>query len=220
MQAKKIIVWTQAIPQGLVCKMDGFLLSIGFTRCKSDPNVYLQKNDVNLQVIVIYFDDIIIIGCCTNSIGQIKNSLHNEFAMTNLGLLRKFLGLEIEQNGKGIMLSQPHYASNLLNNFNMVDCKASKSPFLSGIKLHEFGNSPMVDITLYRKLVGSLLYLTQTRPDFPYVVSVVEIHMHQPHEIHWKDSKIILQYVQGTKKLRVHYTASSSFELAGFSDSY
>ena len=67
--------------------------------------MYLQKNDVNLQFIFIYVDDILITGICTNSIVQIKNSLHSEFAMTDLGLLRQFLGLEIEQNGKGIMLS-------------------------------------------------------------------------------------------------------------------
>ena len=80
---------------------------LGFTRCKSDPNVYLQQNDVNLQVIVLYVDDILITGSCTNLIGQIKSSLHNEFAMTDLGLLRQFLGLKIEQNGKVIMPSQP-----------------------------------------------------------------------------------------------------------------
>ena len=112
--------------------------------------MYLQKKYVNLQVIFIYVDDILIIGFCTNSIGETKNSLHSEFAMIDLGLLRKFLGLEIEQNGKDIMLSQPQCASDLIKNFNMDECKEAKSPFLSGIKLYGFGNSPMVDITLYR----------------------------------------------------------------------
>ena len=181
--------------------------------------MYLQQNDVILQVIVFYVDDIIITGFCTNSIVQIKNSLHSEFAMTDLGLLRQFLVLEIGQNGKVIMLSQPQYDSYLLKKFNMAECKESKYPFLSCIKLHEFGNSSMVDITLYRQLVGSLLYLTHTRPDLYYAVSAIERHMHQPYEIHWKDAKIILQYVQGTNKFGVHYTASSSLQLARFSDS-
>ena len=74
----------------------------------------------------------------------------------------------------------------------MAKFKAAKSPFLLGIKMHEFGNSPMVDITLYRKLVGSLLYLTHTRPDLSYAVSSIERHMNQPHEIHWMAAKIIL----------------------------
>ena len=88
--------------------------------------------------------------------------------MTDLGLLRQFFGLEIEQSERAIMISQPQYASDLPKKFNMAECKATKSPFLSGIKLFEFGNSPLVDITLYRKLVGNLLYLTHTRPDLSY----------------------------------------------------
>ena len=115
--------------------------------------------------------------------------------MTDQGLLRKFLGLEIEKNERGINLIQPHYASKLIKNINMAECKEAKYAFLSGIKMNEFGNSPLVDITLYRKLVGSLLYLTHTRPNLSYTVSDVERHMHQTHEIHWKDAKIIIQYV-------------------------
>ena len=69
--------------------------------------MYFQKNEVNLQVIVIYFDDLIITGRCTNLIGSIKSSLHSVFVVTDLGLLRQFLGLEIEQNERGIKLSQP-----------------------------------------------------------------------------------------------------------------
>ena len=103
---KKSLYGLKQAPRDWYAKMDAFLLSIGFTRCKSNPNVYLQKNDVILQVIILYVDDLLIIFFCTNSIGQIKNSLHSEFAMTDLGLLRQFLGLEIEQNGKGVMMSQ------------------------------------------------------------------------------------------------------------------
>ena len=128
--------------------------------------------------------------------------------MTDLGLLRQFLGLEIEKSEREIKISQPKYDLDMINNFNMAECKASKSPFLSGIKMHEFGNSPLVDITLYRQLVGTFLYLTHTRTDFYYDLRAVERHMHQPHEIHWREEKIILQYVQGTKNFGVHYTAS------------
>ena len=86
--------------------------------------------------------------------------------------------------------------------------------------MHEFGNSPLVDITLYKQLVGRLLYLTHTRPDLSYAVTIVEIHMYKEHEIHWRAEKIILQCVQGTKKSGVHYTTSSSLQLAGFFYSY
>ena len=81
----------------------------------------------------------------------------------------------------------------------MVECKATKCPFLSGIKLGDFDASPLVDSSLYRQLVGSLLYITHSRPDLEYVVGFVSIYMQQPHEIHWNDAKRILHYVKGTK---------------------
>ena len=100
----------------------------------------------------------------------------------------------------------------------MDDSNEAKCPFLFGIKLGEFGDSPLVDCSLYKQLVGSLLYLTHTRPDLSYDVSVLARYMHQPHELHWKESKNILQYVQGSKIFGVHYVVSSSLQLAGFSD--
>ena len=139
--------------------------------------------------------------------------------MTDLGLLKQFLGLEIEKYERGIMIRQNKYDLYLIIKFNMDDCKESKCPFLSGIKLGEFSDSSLVDCWLYRKLVGSLLYLTHTRPDLSYDVSVVARYMQWTHEVHWKAAKKILQYVQGTKSFGVHYVLSSLLELVGFSDS-
>ena len=87
-------------------KMDNFLLSLGFERCKYDPNVYLQNVSDLLQVIVLYVDDILITGSCIDDIGSIKSSLHTEFSVTDLGLLKQFLGLEIEQYDAGIKVNQ------------------------------------------------------------------------------------------------------------------
>ena len=134
-------------------------------------------------------------------------------------MLKQFLGLEIEQSNQGIKVSQQKYAANLLLKFKMDEFKASKFSFLSGIKLGEFGESPLVDNSLYRQLIGSLLYIRHSRPDLEYGVGVVAIYMHQNHEIHWKETKRILHYVQGNRHFGVHYVAGSPLELVGFSDS-
>ena len=97
----------------------------------------------------------------------------------------------------------------------MDECKFSKCMLLSGVKLGDFGSSPLVN-SLYRQLVGSLLYLTYFRLDLYYAVGDVARYMHETHEIHWKETKRILQYVQGTMNSRVHYVASSPLELVGF----
>ena len=105
--------------------------------------------------------------------------------MTDLGILSQFLGLEISQTKAGIKVHQSKYALEFLNKFKMKDCKARKTPFLSGVNLEEADSSPMVNNTLYRQLIGCLLYMTHTRPDICYALSVSSRFMDQPQEIHW-----------------------------------
>ena len=85
--------------------MDAFLLSQNFQRCRSDPNVYLKKFDSNFIINFLYVDDLLITGSTIASISSIKTALHNAFEMSDLGLLKQFLGLEIEQNYDGIMVT-------------------------------------------------------------------------------------------------------------------
>ena len=110
-------------------------------------------------------------------ISSLKDAMNHAFSMTDLGLLSQFLGLEIAQSQHGIRVHQSKYASYFLTNFIMKDCKPSRTPFLSGFKLEEAGSSPMVDSTLYRQLIGCLLYLTHTRLDISYAVIVASIYM-------------------------------------------
>ena len=107
---------------------------------------------------------------------------------------------------------------NVSNKFNMKYCKPSKTPFLSGVKLEEAGSSPMVNNTLYRQLIGCLLYLTHTRPDLSYA-SVALRYMDQPQEIHWRVAKNILNFVQGTRNHGIFYKAKYDLDLIGFTDS-
>ena len=144
--------------------------------------------------------------------------MNHAFSMTDLGLLSQFLGLKIDQSQHGIKFHQSKYASDLLNKFNMKYCKPSKTPFLSGVKFEEAGSSPMVDSTLYRKLIRCFLYLTHTRPDISYAISVASRYMDQPHEIHWREAKRILNFVQGTRTHGIFYKAKSDIGLIRFTD--
>ena len=195
---KKSLYSLEQTPREWYSKMDAFLLSQKFQRCISDPNVYIQKYDVHFIIIVLYFDDLLITGNIVASISTIKIALHNAFEMNDLGLLKQFLGLEIEQNFDGIMVTQSKYISNLLVNFNMDECKATPFPFLSRINLEEGKSTPPMDCTIYRQLIGSLLYLTHSQPDICYAMNVVSRYMQQPRDLHWKAAKRILQYIQGT----------------------
>jgi hypothetical protein len=101
----------------------------------------------------------------------------------------------------------------------MTYCKYASTPFLSGVKLEDGGETPLVDNTLYRQLVGSLLYLTHSRLDLSYAVGAVSKFMQEPHELHWKVVKRILRYVQGTITFGIHYVAESTLDIIGFTDS-
>ena len=93
------------------------------------------------------------------------------------------------------------------------------SPFQSGVKLSVNCTAPEVDATLYRQLVGKLLYLTHTCLDLSFAIGLVSQFMQKPHESHWKAAKIILRYGRGTVQFGIHYSVEASPLLVGFTDS-
>ena len=173
-------------PRAWYAKIDGFLLSLSFVRCKYDPNVYLKLIHGYLMIISLYVDDLIITRSSKKEISPLKDAMNHAFSMTDLGLLSQFLGLKIAQSQHGIKFNQSNYASNMLNKFNMKYCNPSKTPFLSRVNLEEAGSSPLVNNTMYRQLIGCFLYLTHTQTDICCVVSVAYKNMDKIHEIHWK----------------------------------
>jgi hypothetical protein len=106
----------------------------------------------------------------------------------------------------------------ILTCFKMANCKPCATPFPSGLNLTKTCQTPKVNATLYRQLVGSLIYLTHSRPHISFVVSVVSQFMQDPREIHSKSIKLILFYLKGTTHFGIKYFRSSDF-LVGFTES-
>ena len=173
-------------------KMDSYMLSHNFVHCKSDPNVYMLRTIDSLLLLVMYVDDLLITGCLTSVISAVKRILHDRFLMTDMGPLHFLLGLEIIQDASGIKLSQAKYVRDRLERFHTTDYKSAPTPFLSGAKRKDGEETSLVDNTLYRQLVGSLLYLTHSIPDLSYAVGAVSRFMQELHELHWKAAKHIL----------------------------
>ena len=119
MYVKEIIVWAQEAPRAWYAKIDGFLLSLSFVRCKYDPNVYFKLIHGSLMIIFLYVDDLLIIGSSKKEIASSKDAMNHAFSMTDLGLLCQFLGLEIDQTKHGIKVHQYKYYLYFLNKFNM-----------------------------------------------------------------------------------------------------
>ena len=125
-------------------------------------------------------DDIIITGSEEDAITWIKSNMSRAFDMIDLGLLHYCPRVEVWQTGSIIFVSQAKYARSLLDKFRMEDCKISSTPMEKGMKLSAKTNSKVVSESLYRQLVGILIYLTSTRPDLSFVVSFIFRFMTMP----------------------------------------
>jgi hypothetical protein len=174
---KKSLYGLKQAPRAWYANMDSYLLSQNFVHCKSDPNVYMLRTTDSHLLLVLYVDDLLITDFLTLAIAVVKRILHDRFLMMDMGSLHFFLGLEINQGASGIKLSQAKYARDLLKRFHMTNCKFASTPFLLGVKLEDGKETPPVDITLYRQVVGSLLYLTHSRIDLSYTVGTVSWFM-------------------------------------------
>eukprot|EP00253_Pinus_taeda_P025045 PITA_25045 len=152
-------------------------------------------------------------------IKNFKSVMKEEFEMTDMGFLRYFLGIEVVQNEKGIFISQARYVDQVLSRFSMEECKAAITPTVMGLRLSREDSSKGFDPSLYKSIVGSLMYLTTTRPDIIYAVSLISRFMERPKEAHWQAAKRILRYVKGTKKFGILYNVSEHSDLVGYTDS-
>ena len=118
-----------------------------------------------------------------------------------------------------IFICQRKYAKEILKKFNMEDCKAISTPMCQKEKLCKDDGAERVDETLYKSLIGCLMYLTATRPDILHAVSVLSRFMNCASEIHLKTAKRVLRYVKGTLSYGIKFCSSQNFQLQGYSDS-
>ncbi|XP_045831137.1 uncharacterized mitochondrial protein AtMg00810-like [Trifolium pratense] len=148
-----------------------------------------------------------------------KSSMERNFAMTDLGKMRYFLGVEVKQDGNGIFLYQQKYAVEILQRFGMYDCNSVSNPIVPGSKLQKDESGQASNATLYKQMVGCLMYLLATRPDLAFSVCLVARYMERPTEIHMAAVKRILRYLKGTTSYGLWYERGKGEELVGWSDS-
>jgi hypothetical protein len=139
---------------------------------------------------------------------EFKAAMKTKFEMNDLGLMKYFLGIEVEQSAQGIFVFQQKYT-----------CKPTETPIALGTKLSKSYEGSTIDSPLYKRLVGSLMYLTTTRPDIMFAASFVSKFMESPKHSHWKFGKIILRYVAGTINYDLWYTTYEDYSLAWYTNS-
>ena len=138
--------------------------------------------------------------------------------MTELGLMRYFLGVKVTQTPAGNFICQKKYAQELLERFKL-DERTFGTPSELGLKLHKDIEGREVDNRHFKQIVGSLMYLSSTRPDIMYAVSMISRYMEHPTEKHLNAARMILRYVRGTFDLGVFYKEGDDLKMVGYTDS-
>ena len=156
-------------------------MKLGFTKSTADSNLYYKVVDEHTLILVLYVDDLFLTGA-EKLIEWCKQQLASKFEMKDLGLMHYFLGLEVWQLKDEIFLSQGRYTIDILRRFGMMDCKSMSTPMTMNLKKLSGAatDSDLVDPTEYRQLVGSLMYLVNTRLDICFAVSILCHFMCEP----------------------------------------
>jgi hypothetical protein len=158
----------------------------------------VKKTDHGIIIIVIYVDDLFITEDSDADIFDLNKLLKQKFEMKDLGELHYFLDIEVIQSLKGIWLLQRQYALNKLTEFGMMNYKPISIPLEQNVRLSANEGNLVEDTTMYRCIVGSLIYMTITRPDFNHVVGVVSQFMQTPRKPHLDAVRPIPRYIKHT----------------------
>ncbi|CAL5326432.1 unnamed protein product [Camellia sinensis] len=214
---KKALYGLKQAPRAWFSRIEAHFISEGFEKCYSEHTLFIKTNKGGKILIVsLYVDDLIFTGNDELMFAEFKNSMLREFDMTDLGRMRFFLGIEVLQRSDGIYICQRNY---VLERFRMENSNSVHNPIVPGCKLFKDENGIGVDETLFKQMVGCLMYLTAMRPDLMFAVSLISRYMAKPTELHLLAAKRILRYLKGTTGLGVFYKNGWCEDLVGYADS-
>jgi hypothetical protein len=200
-------------------KLSNSLVSLGFRHSEYDHSLFTKSQNGSFTALLVYVDDIILTGNSLSSIESVKNFLHATFKIKDLGDLKYFLGLEVSRSHKGIHLCQRKYALYILSETGLLAAKQCYTPIVRDSKLLYDSSAPPHDPTAYRRIIGKLLYLTNTRPGISFAVQKLSQFMQHPTIHHYEAAMRILRYIKSAPPQGLFFPSESSLQLKAFSDS-
>jgi len=217
---RKALYGLKQAPRNWYNKIEAYFARNGFERCFCEHTLFTKSTKGGKILIVsLYVDDLIYTRNDGSMCDDFKSSMMSKFDMTDLGRMRYFLGVEVLRNAHGIFIYQMNYAQEVLSWFGMKDCNAVKNLIVPRTKMSENDAGTKVDATLFKQVVGSLMYLTATRPDLMYGVSLINRFMANPTETHWFAAKRILRYLKGATKFGIFYKKGENTKIIAYTDS-
>ncbi|GJV37474.1 retrovirus-related pol polyprotein from transposon TNT 1-94 [Tanacetum coccineum] len=167
---KKALYGLKEAPRAWYDMLSSFLISQHFSKGAVDPTLFTWKAGYDLILIQIYVVDLIFASTNTAMCNEFANQITTKFKMSMMGQMSFFLGLQISQSPRGIFINQSKYASEIVKKYGMLTSDSVDTPMVEKSKLDKDLQGIPIDATLYRGMIGSLMYLTSSRPDLIYAV--------------------------------------------------
>ncbi|GJZ94894.1 retrovirus-related pol polyprotein from transposon TNT 1-94 [Tanacetum coccineum] len=194
---KKALYGLKQAPKAWYDRLKAFLLDHSYTMGLVDNTLFTKKKDSHIIIVQIYVDDIIFGSTCQDLCDDFSKIMHDEFEMSMMGELNFFLGLQIKQFEDGIFFNQSKYVKEMLKKFGLENTKPIKTPMSSETKLTRNEEGEPIDDTKYRGMIGSLLYLTASRPDIMFCVCLCARFQETHKTSHLEAVKRIFRYIKG-----------------------
>ncbi|GKE87456.1 retrovirus-related pol polyprotein from transposon TNT 1-94 [Tanacetum coccineum] len=184
-------------------RLKDFLIKHEYKMGTVDNILFTKKKSSNLIIVQIYVDDIIFGSTCQDLCDEFAKIMYHEFEISMMGELNFFLGLQINQMEDGIFFIQSKYIKEMFKKFGLKDSEPMKTPISFDTKLTKDKECESVDNTKYQGMIGSLLYLTASRPDIMFSVCLCARFQEDPKTSHLEAVKRIFRYIKGTTHLRL-----------------
>ncbi|GJR99687.1 retrovirus-related pol polyprotein from transposon TNT 1-94 [Tanacetum coccineum] len=214
----KALYGLKQAPQAWYDTLLKFLLAHGFSKGVVDPTLFIRKIGKHTLHVQIYVDDIIFALTDPQDCDRFSNEMGSKFQMSMMGQISFFLGLQISQNPRGIFINQSKYANEILKKFDLHKSDPVDTPMVKRTKLDEDLSGTPVDQTKYRSMIGSLMYLTASRPDLVFAVCMCARYQSRPTKKHLEAVKRVFRYLQGTINMGLWYPKDTAMALTAYVD--
>ncbi|KAD1105208.1 hypothetical protein E3N88_43299 [Mikania micrantha] len=206
-------------PRAWYATLADHLLANRYTRGAIDQTLFFRKDKDDLILVQIYVDDIIFGSTNLALCKEFEGVMKKKFEMSAMGEMTFFLGLQVKQDSKGVLIHQGKYVTDILTKFKMMESKPASTPMAARPVLTSDLDGEDVDQHLYHSMIGSLMYLTANRPDIVFSVCQCVRYQANPKASHLIAVKRIFRYLVGKPRLGLWYPKNSEFRLFAYSDS-
>ncbi|GJY14315.1 retrovirus-related pol polyprotein from transposon TNT 1-94 [Tanacetum coccineum] len=213
---KKALYGLKQAPRALYDMLSSFLISQDFYKGLVDPTMFIRKEGKELLLVQVYVDDIIFVASTPELCDLFAKITCSKFKMSIMGKISFFLGLQNFQNPKGIFINQSKYSLESLKKYGFDSCDPVDTPMVEKSKLDEDKEGKAPDPSHYHGMIGTLLYLTASRPDLQFAICMCARYQDRPTEKHLHAVKRIFRYLRGTVNRGLWYLKDSLITLTAF----